>query len=68
MIFLDKYDSCIAVSICQNIDFIAVSGLLKTIYFDLILLRFAQVNYGESILKVPYIGFVPRTIKVTFFA
>ena len=68
MIFLDKYDSCIAVSICQNIDFIAVPGLLKTIYFDLILLRFAQVNYGESILKVPYIGFVPRTIKVTFFA
>ena len=67
MILVAKYNTCIAAPICQNNDFIGTPGLSKTFYFDLIVLRFTQVNYGVSILKARYISFVLFIIIVTVF-
>ena len=67
MILQDKYDTCIAEPICYNIDFIGAPGLSKTIYFDLIVFRFTQVNYGVSILRMQYIDFVLLIMIVTVF-
>ena len=49
----------------KNIDFIGAPGLSKTIYFDLIVLRFTQVNYGVNILRMQYISFVLLIMIVT---
>ena len=60
-----RYSYC-----CANIlkyRFTGAPGLSKTIYIDLILFRFTQVNYGVSILGMQYIGFVLLIMIVTVF-
>ena len=47
--------------------FTGAPGLSKTIYLDLIVLRFTQVSYGVSILGMRYIGFVLLTMIVNVF-
>ena len=47
--------------------FYRCSRIVKTIYFDLIVLRFTQVNYSASTLRMRYIGFVLLIMIVTVF-